>query len=58
MSPQDEGKPGEEQKEEVGVIDPRRGAVPTVASEDETGVDTRDLESDRNQSDETDNKSH
>ena len=55
MSPQDERSP-HEQKEQVGAIDPRRGAIPTEAPEDQTGIDTRDPESDRKESDETDNK--
>ena len=54
MSSKDDRKP-EEEGEEVGAIDPRRGSVPTEAPEDER-IDTRDLEADRKQSDETENK--
>jgi hypothetical protein len=55
MSPQDEPR-SDEQKEQVGAQDPRRGAIPTVAPEDERDVDTRELESDKKESDEMDNK--
>ena len=54
MSSKDDRKPKEE-GEEVGAIDPRLGPVPTEAPEDE-GIDTRDLEADRKQSDEMENK--
>jgi hypothetical protein len=53
MSSKDDRRP-EEEEEEVGAIDPRRGPVPTEAPEDE-GIDTRDLEADRKESDETEN---
>jgi hypothetical protein len=53
MSSKDDYRPEEE--EEVGAIDPRRGHIPTEAPEDE-GIDTGDLEADRKESDETENK--
>lgn len=43
-------------REKVVSIDPRRGPIPTVAPEEESGVDTRDLESDKKQSEETEVK--
>jgi len=43
----------EDEQEEVGAIDPRRGPIPTEAPEDETAIDSRDLESDKKESDET-----
>ncbi|MBV9873778.1 MAG: hypothetical protein JO025_03530 [Verrucomicrobia bacterium] len=54
MSSKEDRTP-EEGEEEVGAIDPRQGPVPTEAPEDE-GIDTRELEADRKQSDETENK--
>ena len=54
MSSKDDRRP-EDEEEEVGAIDPRRGPVPTEAPQDE-GIDTRDLEADRKQSYETENK--
>jgi len=54
MSTPEEPRP-EEQQEEVGAIDPRRGPIPTVAPEDETGVDTREIQADKKESDETEN---
>jgi hypothetical protein len=43
----------EDEQEEVGAIDPRRGPIPTEAPEDETAIDSRNLESDKKESDET-----
>jgi hypothetical protein len=43
----------EDEQEEVGAIDPRRGPIPTEAPEDETAIDSRDLESDKKELDET-----
>ena len=54
MSSKDDSRP-EEEEAEVDAIDPRRGPVPTEAPEDE-GTDTRDIEADRKESDETKNK--
>jgi hypothetical protein len=52
MSPPDERRTDDQREEEVGAVDPRRGPIPTEAPEDESGVDTRDLESDKKQVDE------
>ena len=52
MSAEDESVRREEEREEVVAIDPRRGPISTAAPEEESGVDTRDLESDKKQSDE------
>lgn len=54
MSSKNDNRP-EEEEAEVDAIDPRRGPVPTEAPEDE-GTDTRDIEADRKESDETKNK--
>jgi hypothetical protein len=54
MSSKDDRRP-EEEEEEVGAIDPRGGLVPIEAPED-GGIDTRDPEADRKQSDKTENK--
>jgi len=53
MQPKD--KPEPEEEEDGGAIDPRRGPIPTEAPEDETETDSRDLESDKKESDETAN---
>jgi hypothetical protein len=52
MNAKNQPRPEDEQ-EEVGAIDPRRGPIPTEAPEDEIGIDSRDLESDKKKSDET-----
>jgi hypothetical protein len=52
MNAKNQPRPEDEQ-EEVGAIDSRRGPIPTEAPEDETAIDSRDLESDKKESDET-----
>ncbi|MBV9875625.1 MAG: hypothetical protein JO025_12905 [Verrucomicrobia bacterium] len=39
--------PGPEEEEDVGAVDPRRGPIPTESPEDETKIDSRDIESDQ-----------
>jgi hypothetical protein len=52
-------QPGpEDEQEEVGAIDSRRGPMPTKATEDETAIDSRGLESDKKESDETGRNKH
>ncbi|MGA7130495.1 MAG: hypothetical protein WBZ19_29545, partial [Chthoniobacterales bacterium] len=50
LQPQARCSNGNQVQEE---IDPRRGPMPTEAPEDETAIDSRDLESDKKESDET-----
>jgi hypothetical protein len=44
MSAKKEPRADNQSEEEVVAVDPRRGPIPTEAPEDESGVDTRDLE--------------
>jgi hypothetical protein len=52
MNAKNQGRPKEE-PEDVGALDPRRGPIPTESPEDDTGIDSRDLESDKKESAET-----